>query len=545
MITLREDQNEALVDILGAWLDDVQRPAVVCPTGWGKTILFAKLCSFLARRGDRPLVLVARDELVTQSVAKLLAIDPHLAVGVIRGQENELRGEVTVASVQTLSRERRLHQLDRNRFNRLICDEAHWAAADSWRRILEYFGAFDKASGCKIVGFTATMERTDKRGLGEIWDEVVFQRDTQWAISKGFLVPVRAKTVRIPGLDLSQVRVQNGDLAEGSLGKAMAQAKAGPLIAQAYGELCRDEHGELRRGILFAPTVETAESFLLDFRAAGIPTELVVGTTPRAERQAKYAATAAGTNKVLASVGVLITGFDLPPVEICVMARPTKSRVLYTQAVGRVLRPSLSTGKKHAFILDVVGASRLGLASFVDLRLDEPVSDEEIDLEFDELGSPIMTPRVLPDVPEEIEFKEVNPFDGMDKAEVDIRKRILRRHNQIKQWDVTDGGIPFLPPSQTFPYYVFLFQRQDGRWQVGQAPQGSVGRTVLVGDDKSFPEAVEIALDFRGPIVTLAGLASDAQLALLARMKQTVTEQMSKNDAARVINRIFASKKLD
>lgn len=539
---MRPYQTEAVLEILSAWSDDVQRPAVVLPTGAGKTVIFATLCALLARRGHRPLVLVNRDELVRQTVDKLKAADPMLAIGIIQGKHNELNGEITVASIQTLSRASRLARVDMNRFDRIICDEAHYAAADSWRRVLEYFGAFDKASGTRIVGFTATMERTDKRGLGEIWDQVVFERSTRWAIQQEFLVPVTAQRVKIPELDLAKVKTSRGDLADGDLGKAMAQAGAGPLIAAAYLELARTD-GELRRGICFAPTIETAQSFLVDFREAGIPTELVIGTTPPVERQAKYAATALGTNKVLMSVGVLTTGFDLPAVEVAVIARPTKSRGLYQQMIGRALRLSPETGKTSAMILDVVGASRLGLATLVDLALDKPELGELVDTgELDEVGNPIFA-KFVPEVPDEVEFRAVDPFSGMDPDEAAARKTLLRRPAQSKFWDLTDGDVPFLPPSQQFPFYVALQACEGDLWRVFKVPQGS-GKGLEVAGPRSFPEAVLAAHDCRGQIVKLEGAASEAQLNLLRRIQVEFDGELTKHEAGRLINRKFATKRL-
>lgn len=545
-VTLRPYQQEAAVSILAAWNNGVQRPAVVLPTGAGKTVIFAALCALLARRGNHPLVLVNRDELVRQTVAKLQAADPYLSIGRIQGKDNELRGEITVASIQTLSRAKRLNQVAPDRFDRIICDEAHYAAADSWRRTIEHFGAF-RPDGAKIVGFTATMERTDKRGLGEIWDDVVFKRSTRWAIQEGFLVPVRAQTIVVPELDLAKVRIQQGDLSDGDLGRAMAQAKAGPLIAQAYCDLARDENGELRRGICFAPTIEVAENFLLDFRDAGIPTELVIGNTPTPERQAKYRATREGSNKVLMSVGVLTTGFDEPTVEVAIVARPTKSRGLYQQMVGRALRLSPETNKADALVLDVVGASRLGLSTLVDLRLDEPVTEKiEADEDLDERGSIILA-KELPDAPDEIEFQEVDPFDGMPAEKVQAIKYLNKRPAQKAMWDVTEGGVPFLPPSETFPYYIALRKISDDRWQAWQVPR-SGGQSILLGDHKTLPEVMVLGLDFRGPILKLQGAASLSQVAYLVRLGKANAfddKKITKDEASRMINKVLASERLD
>lgn len=528
----REYQVEALTEVLGAWSSGMQRPAVVLPTGSGKTVVFAHLCALLARRGERPLILVNRDELVRQTVNKLRVIAPLLTFGVIQANRDESHGAITVASIQTLSRMSRLSKFDPNRFNRIIADECHYSAADGWRRVLEYFGAFDKESDTKIVGFTATMVRTDRRGLGEIWDDVVFTRDLRWAIENEFLVPVEAQTLRIDTLDLGKVKVRNGDLSDGDLGRAMAQAGAGHLIAEAYLQHARTDDGELRRGICFAPTIETAESFLEDFRHAGIPTELVIGTTPPTERQAKYAATTAGTNRVLMSVGVLTTGFDLPSVEVAVIARPTKSAGLYQQMCGRVLRLSPSTGKKRALILDIVGATRLGLASVVDLQLDKPIQEPD---ELEEPGSPRQTqPR--PAVPDELQLVATDPFTG----------RRIDKKAKRSAWLLSKAGRPFLPSTSTWELVIFLWRDPDGTWAVGEKPKSGKARRLEVG--LTFEQARAEALDsypYPSGAPKLSGLATPAQTAALWRLGVEVPEGCTKADANDRLNIEYVSRWLD
>lgn len=534
---LRTYQQDAILGVLDAWSDSVQRPAVVLPTGAGKTVIFATLCALLARRGHRPLVLVNRDELVRQTIAKLHDADPDLVVGKIQGPDQDLRGHVVVASVQTLSRVKRLHLVEADRFDRIIADECHFAAAESWRRVLEYFGAFTFDSDTAVVGFTATMTRTDAKGLGEVWQDVVFSRSLRWAIDAGFLVGVRAQSVVIDSLSLAEVKTRNGDLAEGDLGKAMAQAKAGPLVAAAYLELARDEAGELRRGICFAPTVETATAFMHEFRAAGIPTELVIGTTPTAERQAKYAATHEGSNKVLMSVGVLTTGFDLPTIEVAVIARPTKSPGLYQQMVGRVLR--LSPGKSEALILDVVGAGRLGLASIVDLDLDG--SAEDAAAAAAERGETEQLAADLLEVPTELSFQAIDPFSGSAVTDP-VRRKILRKRAHIKAWDLTEGGTPFLPPREGFPFYLALHHKPGtDLWAVWEVPKGS-GRAQCLAEGLSYAEAVLEALESHpGPPAAMAGAVTEGQL----KWRGVVDPGMTKAQASRAISRHLASRRLD
>lgn len=535
MTDLREYQTDTVIEILHAWSGGIQRPAVILPTGAGKTVAFAKLVTVLNRRGNRPAILVNRDELVRQTVTKLLAADPTLLVGVVQGKRNELDADVVVASIQTISREARLAKIPPGRFTHLIADECHYAAAPSWRRVLDYFDV-------PTVGFTATMTRADNKGLGEIWTDVVFERDTQWAIEQGFLVPVEARTVTLEDLDLSKVKKSGGDFADGDLGRAMSQAGAGPLIARAYSEFCRNEAGDLRRGICFAPTIETAESFLQDFRDAGIPTELVIGSTPTAERQAKYSETASGRNVVLMSVGVLTTGFDLPAVEVAVIARPTKAKGLFIQMCGRALRLSPETGKTSALILDVVGSTRLGLAGVVDLGLDKIKIDG---LEKSMLLTGGACAIEEPEVPEDIRFTIIDPFTGLrvPDPQAPWRKKIERRSRQKAQWDTSEAGTPFLAPCNGYDYWTFLFP-EDGGWTVGRIPTRA-GKAERLSKALPFPEAMFFAMQAHPTATDLAGAITEGQERFMDQLRIPRTAETTKAEASRAINQKLGSGRLD
>lgn len=535
-IQLRKYQGEMVLAVESAWEDGITRPAIIMPTGSGKTLAFSALVvrqEATFRR--RPVVLVARDELVKQTVKTLRAVArPHQKIGIIQGPLDESRdSHIVVASVQTLSKPSRLAKFERNRFDLIVCDEAHWSDSPTWRRILEHFGAFEREA--LVLGATATMARTGRHKLGEIYDEIVFSRDTRWAIDEGFLVMPRAITVALPELDLSQIKTHHGDLSEADLGKAMAQIEAGSRIAAAYREHCLTEDGDLRRGICFTPTIATAESFMADFRAAGIPTELVIGSTHPDERERIYEATRRGTNKVLMSVAVLTTGFDLPAVEAVVMARPTKAAHLYIQCVGRGLRLSPETGKTDCVILDMVGSTRLGLASIADLRIHEDKDPSDVvvidDMEFGALR--ISKPLIeVPDVT----YVEVDPFSG-------LRKQAKRNADKFKKhYRFTRKGVMFLSGVDD---YVALHHQEDGAWMVCVVPKR--GTPLCHERDLTLAAAMDAAIDhWDGPAAVLRGPATDAQMMALVRQNAEFdAETLTKAEASEMLEIIFASHRLD
>jgi hypothetical protein len=220
-----------------------------------------------------------------------------------------------------------------------------------------------RSEAVPAIGFTATLSRTDGKGLGDVWETVAFERDILWMIDHGYLTDVRGQAITVDGLDLATVAKSRGDYQEGQLGEALEAAGAGEVIAQAYWEHASlppvpdDGLGpdEVRQGVLFAPTVATAYSFAQALRDSNIPAETIEGNTSTEDRKLIYKRYEAGEIRVLCNAMVLTEGWDAPWCEVAVIARPTQSAALYTQMVGRVLRPW--PGKDEALVFDVVGVS--------------------------------------------------------------------------------------------------------------------------------------------------------------------------------------------
>ncbi len=365
--------------VLDAWDRGVQRPAVVQATGTGKTVLFSGVMSKLVReQAARPCLFVHRDELVDQAYEKLMETDPHLRVGIFKAERHETRADAWIASMQSISR--RLgtgrRALPNDFFTHLITDECHHAAAESYLRTYRYFGGLPERTSTgnserdvKMLGVTATLARADGIPLGHIWQEVVFEYGTVQGINDGYLVMPRAQRVKLDELDLSKVKTLGGDWQQAGLGEAMF--RSGDKIAQYMidNDMDPKRPGRVRRGIVFAPTVACAEMWAQDFRAVGIRAIVITAEVDREVRRAAYKATAAGDNDVLVSVMVLTEGFDLPSVETVYVGRPTKSETLYTQMVGRGLRPSPETGKTEAYIRDICGVMNDKLRTLIDLGL--------------------------------------------------------------------------------------------------------------------------------------------------------------------------------
>lgn len=291
-------------------------------TGLGKTVTFANI-----PRHGRELILSHREELVRQPQKYY-----NCSYGIERAGEHSNGEEVVSASVQTMVR--RLDRFDPDAFDIIIVDEAHHAAARTYRQILDYFHPRLK------LGFTATPNRGDKVRLNDVFERIVFSRDLRFGIKNGYLCDIYCLRVNI-GYDLSAVHSRNGDYAPGELNDAM-QGTA-DAIAQAYREHAKGAT------LVFAVSVDHAEEI-----AKKIPGAVVV-TGETKDRASIIEDFTAGKIPCLVNCMVFTEGTDIPRVETVIIARPTQSDSLYSQMVGRGLR--LYPGKEKLTLIDCVGVT--------------------------------------------------------------------------------------------------------------------------------------------------------------------------------------------
>ena len=332
---LRPYQQEARDSIFEQWDSGIRRTLLVLPTGCGKTIVFAKVTEDCVRHGDRVLILAHRGELLEQAADKIASVT-GLGCATEKAEETCIGSwyRITVGSVQTLMREKRLGQFPADYFRTIIIDEAHHCVSDSYQRVLQHF------PDAKVLGVTATPDRGDMRNLGEYFESLAYEYTLPKAIRSGYLSPIKALTIPLK-MDLTGVSVQAGDFKASEIGTALD-----PYLYQIADEMakyCMD-----RKTVVFLPLIKTSQKFRDILISRGFQAAEVNGeSTDRAEVLADFDA---GKYNVLCNSMLLTEGWDCPSVDCIVVLRPTKVRSLYSQMVGRGTR--LFPGKDHLLLLD-------------------------------------------------------------------------------------------------------------------------------------------------------------------------------------------------
>lgn len=332
---LRPYQQEAKEAIFDQWNSGVDKTLLVLPTGCGKTIVFAKVTEDCVRQGRRVLILAHRGELLEQAADKIYKSTGLMSA--VEKAENSCLGSwfrITVGSVQTLMREKRLEKFSSDYFNTIIIDEAHHCLSDSYQKVLQHF------SSAKVLGVTATPDRGDMRNMGEYFESLAYEYTLPKAIKEGFLSPIKALTLPLK-MDLSGVGMQSGDFKASDLGTALDPYLH--QIAEEMQKYCKD-----RKTVVFLPLVKTSQKFCEILNQSGFRAAEVNGNS--ADRAEILESFDKDKYNVLCNSMLLTEGWDCPSVDCIIVLRPTKVRSLYSQMVGRGTR--LYPGKDHLLLLD-------------------------------------------------------------------------------------------------------------------------------------------------------------------------------------------------
>lgn len=343
MVELRSYQTDLVESIRDGFRQGRKSVLAVAPTGSGKTICFSYIAQQSLSRGSRTLILVHRQELLDQTSRTLSAFDvPH---GVIAaGRKPDMAQPIQLASVQSLIR--RMHKIPAP--DLIVIDEAHHAVAGSWRAVVDQF------CNSRLLGVTATPERLDGKGLGSIFEQMIFGPSVSDLQDAGHLS--RARYYAPTTADISGVKTRCGDYDQSGLESVMNQSK---IIGDAVENYSLYASGQT--AIAFCVSIDHARNVAEAFCRAGYDAATIDGTLTSTERRSRVEALGNGELKIVTSCEIINEGFDVPIVGGAILLRPTQSLGLHLQQIGRVLRPA--PGKDFAVVIDHVGnLSRHGLA---------------------------------------------------------------------------------------------------------------------------------------------------------------------------------------
>lgn len=526
---LRPYQSAASDAIFKEWQDN-DSTLVVMPTGGGKTVLFADVIRRVFPK--RALVVAHREELIFQArdkIQRVTGLSADVEMGEYRA-DGGLFGQarVVVSTIQTQCSGGdgggRMSKFDPQRFGVLIIDEAHHATSRSYRRVIDYYRT---NPALKVLGVTATPDRADEEALGQVFQSVAFDYEVLDAIHDGWLVPIEQQMIHVEGLDYSSIRTTAGDLNGGDLAAVMEAEKNLQQMASASLTIIGQ-----RRALVFTASVKAAEmtAEIFNRHRAGMAA-WVCGKTDREERRRVLADFAAGKLQVVCNCGVLTEGFDDPGVEVVIMGRPTKSRSLYSQMVGRSTRPLpgvvdgpetaddrraaiAASAKPSCLVVDFVGnAGKHKLVTSADI-LGGKVSEEALELAVArtlKAGGPVKMAEALDEAEAELQEQKrlaeaarrarlvatarfttqsVDPFDVLHLDPVkprgwdNVKQLTEKQRSLLAKQGINPDGISF---SQGKQLIAEIFRRWDGK--LCSFKQAKVLRKYGYSTDVSFAEA--------------------------------------------------------
>ena len=356
---LRPYQKESVESIFEEWKEH-KSTLIVQATGTGKTIVFAEVVKRLNTLNKKILILAHRAELLeqTQNKLTLFGID-----SVLEKAENHAdigNDNIIVASIQSISKDNRLINYPHDYFDVIIIDEAHHCASNTYLKVINYFDT------AKLLGVTATPNRSDVRNISDIFETVAFSYNTRQAIDDGYLSPILIRRIPIT-IDLSNVRTSCGDFLSSDLENILM-----PYLSKIADEL-KEKAGD-RKTIIFTPTIAIGEQMADLLNEKGFNSCCVSSKNTKEERTNIINKFHTGELNVVTNSMLWTEGFDEPSVDCIINLRATKSESLYRQILGRGLRLSPETNKENLLVLDFLwhsGRKGYDVLSPVNLFIDE------------------------------------------------------------------------------------------------------------------------------------------------------------------------------
>ncbi len=316
-----------------------RKGVVILPTGTGKTILSAIDAK---RFGGKALFLVHRLDILKQSIAAYQRVWPQMKTGVLTGEvkENEAKCDVLFASKDTLRQPAELKKYKRNAFDYIVVDEVHHGQTSSYHEIFAYF------KPRFMLGMTATPDRTDRKDIFELFDyNKVFEFSLQEAIEEGHLVPYTYYGL-LDNIDYSRIHYQNNRFRVDDLERYLIIPERNEAILREYLE-----KGNGDKTLGFCVSIKHADRMAEFFNQHGVTSASITSETY--DRDEKIAAFRRNEITVAFTVDLFNEGIDFPNVRVLMFLRPTESKTVFMQQLGRGLR--LCLNKDRVCVLDFIG----------------------------------------------------------------------------------------------------------------------------------------------------------------------------------------------
>ncbi len=337
-------QVEALTALQTAWDAGARRGLIVLATGLGKTLLSAFAARAMGAR--RVLFLAHRDEILRQGLRAFDKVLPEYSSGFFMGPRRDRDAELLFATVQTLARPEHLSTFLSDHFDLVVIDEFHHAAAVSYRRVIDHF------TPTFMLGLTATPERGDGAELSALCeDRLIHRAGLIEGIARRLLVPFVYRGIK-DELDYAAIPWRRGHFDPAALDKALIRESH---AAQALAQYLRHAGTSLRRGLWFCASIAHAEFIAAFLTSRGITAVAVHSGPTGAPRGESLRRLGDGELQAIAAVDVFNEGVDVPDIDVVVLLRPTESRVVFMQQIGRGLRLPERSQKSSLLILDFIG----------------------------------------------------------------------------------------------------------------------------------------------------------------------------------------------
>ena len=334
-IELRDYQQEATENLQKMREDGKTIALLYHATGVGKTITAATDAKAV---GGRTLFLVNALKLASQAKETFAKVWPEATLGEYTGSQKDMTQTVIFATVQSISKD--LEKFSPTDFDYLIVDECHHAAANTYQKIFTYFHPKF------ILGLTATPERSDGEDMLELFQNVAHKMDLKTAVERGILVPIRCVRVKT-NIDLTDVRINGIKYNSQDLESKLFIPERNQLIVDTY---LRYVNG--KKTVIFCASVDHAAEIAKLLRDTGVKAEAVSGRDRVEVREKILKDYETGSTNVLCACDLLNEGWDSPHTTVLFMARPTMSKTIYLQQLGRGTRRC--PGKEDLLVVDFV-----------------------------------------------------------------------------------------------------------------------------------------------------------------------------------------------